>query len=271
MAVFPFAGFVGGLVSGRLPGLFAAILGTSLDSPAPFRYPLWLAAVLYVPGLLALLATRGEGAASEPANSGGAARAPLGFIVVFGVVALLRMTATGVVQSFFNVYLDSELHLAPATVGMLMATGQLWGGIAALCAPILMARSGKRRTYVTSSLWNAVSYLPLALIPHWAAAGTGFLGITAMGSIAQPTANVFGQEAVEPRWRTAVSSASVMAMGLGYSIAGLGGGQAVAAVGYRTVFLIAGVLPAAGALVFWAYFRAPRMAPVHGRAPDLAE
>lgn len=271
MAVFPFAGFAGGLVSGSLPQLFAGVLGTSLASPAPFRYPLWLAAALYIPGLLALLATRGDRASDSVAESREAGRAPTGIIVVLGAVALLRMTAAGAVQSFFNVYLDSELHLPPARIGTLMAIGQLLGGFAALAAPILMERRGKQRTFVAASLGASLGYLPLAFIPHWLAAGVGFLGITAMGSIAQPTVNVFGQDAVEPRWRTSVSGAAVMAMGLGYALAGLVGGRAITALGFRPFFTVVGFLPAAGALLFRTYFRLPRGRRVRGPAPELVE
>ncbi len=53
-ALVPLGGFVGSLAGGLLPGLFASLLGTSLNIPAPYRYPLMLAALLYLAGLAAM-------------------------------------------------------------------------------------------------------------------------------------------------------------------------------------------------------------------------
>ena len=257
-ALFPLAGFLGGTVAGALPAWFARVLGQPLTAPAPFRYPLWIAALLNIPGLIALLATRDDRDTGEAGEDRWAGPAPRNIILVVGVVAFARMTAAGALQSFFNVYLDTELGLAPSAIGAMMGTGQLMGGLAALSAPLLIARRGRRRTFVLSSLAVGVSYLPLVLLSQWLAAGAGFLGITAMSSISQPTLNVFGQEVVEPRWRSAVSAAAVMAMGLGYSVAGVVGGPVIAAFGYRTLFALTGTLPALGAMLFWGYFRPAR-------------
>ena len=57
-AMWPIAGFAGNLVGGVLPGIFAALMEASLDGPAPYRYPLFLAAVMIVPAALAVAATK---------------------------------------------------------------------------------------------------------------------------------------------------------------------------------------------------------------------
>jgi len=57
-ALGPLAGFVGSLIAGLLPGLFASSWGLSLDGPAPYRYPLWIAALLFIPAPLVMLSTR---------------------------------------------------------------------------------------------------------------------------------------------------------------------------------------------------------------------
>jgi MFS family permease len=257
-ALFPLAGFVGGTIAGGLPGAFAKMLGTTIAAPGPFRWPLWLAATLYVPGLIALLATAGHGAENDEGDGQTASPAPVRTILVIGIVSFMRMTAIGAMQSFFNVYLDAGLGLPPSAIGAIMGTGQLTGGVAALVAPMLISRFGRRRTFALGSVAVGVGYLPLALMPTWLAAGTSFFGITAMASICQPTLNVFGQEAVAPRFRAAVSSASVMAMGLGYSLAGIAGGPAISLFGYRPFFALTGALPALGAGLFWAFFRPGR-------------
>jgi MFS family permease len=51
------AGFGGSLIGGMLPGVFATVLGISREDPMSYRYLLFFAALLLVPGIIALLAT----------------------------------------------------------------------------------------------------------------------------------------------------------------------------------------------------------------------
>jgi len=99
----------------------------------------------------------------------------------------------------------------------------------------------------------AVSLLPLAIVPHWSAAGIGFMGVIALSSIRDPALNVYAMEVVSPAWRTAMSGAVMMAQGLSFSAVALGGGYAITTLGYRSPFLTGACLTAMGALLFWAY------------------
>jgi MFS family permease len=258
VALFPLAGFIGALFAGNLPALFGALLGTTPDAATPFQASLWLSTTIYALGLIAVLPTSETAAEDVGAAGRQRRRVPVGIIAALGMVALLRMAGTGAGQTFFNVYLDAALAVPTRRIGSAMAIAQLVGAAAALLAPILMARYGKRHTYVLACLGMALAFLPLALVPNWIAAGAAYVILWTMTSIADPAFQVFGQEAVTPEWRAAVSGASMTAQGLSWAIVGLVGGRAVVAFGYRSLFLIVAVLAAAAALVFWLYFRGPR-------------
>jgi MFS family permease len=253
-ALWPLAGFGGSLVGGFLPGFFATALGTSLDHPAPYRYPLLIAALLLVPALLALLdtreaivvRTRKEGAQTGPV--------PLGLIAIVALVVLLGAAGEGVARIFFNVYMDAGLGLPIAQIGVLAAAGQLVAVPAALAMPLLAARWGGGRTVFGGSLGIALSLLPLALIPHWSAAGAGFMGVIALVSIRNPANIIYAMEMVSPSWRSATSGAIFMSQGLSFAAMALGGGYAITVLGYSSLFLIGAGLTAAGAVVFWACF-----------------
>jgi len=257
-ALWPLAGFAGSLVGGLLPRLFATVMDASLDNPAPYRYPLLIAAVALIPTVVAMLATREISPAHIEETVAETGPAPYGLIALMALVVLLQSAGSGVARTFFNVYLDASLHVPTAQIGALSATGQLLAVPAALAAPLLMTRWGKSRTYVLGSLGMALGLLPLALIPHWGTAGLGFMGVMAPASIASPTITVYHQEIVSPGWRSAMSGATTMAGGLSWSAMALGGGYLITALGYRSLFLTGAGLTAAGALLFWAYFRVPR-------------
>ena len=272
LALLPLGGFVGSLIAGLLPGLFATTLGVSLDQPAPYRYPLFIAAALLVPGVLALLATRKTVARGPEVTMGEAGPLPIVVIALMALTYLLRSAGEGAVMTFFNVYMDAGRHVSTAIVGTVMALGRLLCVPASLAAPLAIARWGKGRTVVLGFCGMALGLLPVALVPHWVAAGLGFAGFYAMLSIISPAFFIYSQDAVSPGWRPAMSGATTMAQGVSMSGLALGGGYAITALGYRSPFLIAAVLSAAGALLFWACFlRGPRGELARAPAPDAAE
>ena len=69
---------------------------------------------------------------------------------------------------------------------------------------------------------------------------------------------MYSQGIVAPEWRGAMSGALMTGVGLINAAMALGGGYAVAIVGFRGLFLLGAALTAAGALLFWVYFRVPR-------------
>jgi predicted MFS family arabinose efflux permease len=208
--------------------------------------------------VVAILATRRASARLTQQTVAEAGPAPYGLIVLMALVVLLQLAGEGAARTFFNVYLNTALHVSTAQIGWLSAAGQLLSVPAALAAPPLMARWGKGRTYALASLGTAVCLLPVALGSHWGAAGLGFMGMVALASIARPANMVYHQEIVAPGWRATMSGATTMASALSWAAMAFGGGYLITALGYRRLFLTGAVITAAGVLLFWATFRVPR-------------
>jgi MFS family permease len=262
-AVLPLAAFAGSLLAGMLPGIYAYISGVPLTQAAPYRFPLWLAGLLLVPSVLVLLSThpvdgahRQPAAASAPAER--ASRGPWALIIAMALIMALRFGGRGAMGTFFNVYLDEGLGTPTTLIGALSATAQLLSVPAALAAPMLMARWGESRTIFRGIMGMALLALPLALAPHWTAAGFGFIGSTAVFSMTVGPVRLFSQELVSPRWRATMSSSFMMGAGLAFSAVSLAGGYVIVTFGYETLFLGAIVLMAAAGLLFWSLFRVPR-------------
>ena len=70
VALWPLAGFAGSLCGGLLPGLFSAFLGLPEDHPAPYRYPLLLAAGVLFISAGAIAATRSRPAENRRLGNG---------------------------------------------------------------------------------------------------------------------------------------------------------------------------------------------------------
>jgi predicted MFS family arabinose efflux permease len=175
-------------------------------------------------------------------------------IAVMALVVLLRAAGVGMSCTFFNVYLDEGLGVSTARIGLLFAIIQLSATPAALVMPLLSERWGNYKVVVGSTLGVAASMLPLALISHWAAATVGRMGVYALSSIADPAIGIYQMELVPPLWRSIMSGAVSMALGLSWTALAFGGGYLIAALGYRELFLLAGALTTAGTLLFGVLF-----------------
>ena len=228
--------FVGTLVGGLLPGLFANLLGESLDAPAPYRVSLWVGAILALVAVLPLWFVRpiASSTYSEQAED----RGPFPFWPIATVIAYvyLRHAGWATCQAFFNAYLDTDLRLSAAAIGLIGGAGQFLAILAPLLTPRLAAHRSNGWTLSVTTLAVAVSLIPLALARHWAAAGLGRLICVVASSIWLPALQSFQMERVDPRWRSLAYGAVAMGMGLGFSSTSLVGGYVIAARGYRTLF-----------------------------------
>jgi MFS family permease len=259
-AAGPLAAFAGSLVGGLLPGLFAAAFNMTLTQPAPFRYPLLLAALVLIVAILAMMATedlRDAPVAGRLVGGSGStvARAPYLLIAFLAFFIALQVTGEAMARTFFNVYLDAGLGVPTAQIGLIAALGQLVAVPAALLTPLSIERWGYRATYVGSTLLLAGSLLPLALVPTPAMAGLGFMGVMMLASVARPAISVFGMLLVAPAWRNLASGTTTMAVALSFACMGLLGGYLIVTLGYPALFLAGALFSALGGVLFWLYFR----------------
>jgi len=75
-----------------------------------------------------------------------------------------------------------------------------------------------------------------------------------MAALRRSSFAIFHQELVPARWRTAMSGATSMMSGVGYSAMALSGGYIIPIAGYSSLFLTGSVLTGIGAFLFWIYF-----------------
>jgi len=250
--------FVGSFVASFVPGALAALLGSSLVDPAPYRYTLLLAGALLFAGIPLFAATRPADAGLRHRAVKSKEKAPLALVAVMSLVVLLSAIGEGAANTFFNVYLDAGLSVATSRIGTLSAIARLLALPATMAMPLLATRAGKRRTVLLGHITGALCLFPMALLPHWLAVGGGFIGLTMVASFSHPASIAFQQESVRPRWRTAMSGATNMASGLGLAVAAFGGGYLVTGIGYGGLFLVGAAVALVAILVFWACFVAPR-------------
>lgn len=257
-ATIPAAAFVGSLVAGVLPGLIARSLGASLDDPEPYRMALLIGPVLILLALLPLSgADRGRSAA-QGVQQDRADSAPVGVLVLFGVIVFLAAIGESSARAFFNVYLNAGLGVPPAQIGAIMGMAQLLPIAAALSAPLLMARLGTGYAYVTAILVLSAFLLALAAFPALLAAALSFMGAIAAITMLSTVRDLFGQELVTPRWRTTAAGVLIIGLALGWAVAGVVGGYLIETTGFSAMFLVGAVAASMSALLLAGFLRQRR-------------
>ena len=111
---------------------------------------------------------------------------------------------------------------------------------------------------VVTTTVTAFSLVIMAVVPHWAAAGIGYTLLVGLRPLTQSVSSVVNLEIVPASWRGITSGVVSMSMGLGFTSMSLGGGYLIPALGFSGLYLLAALITAASALVFWLYFRVPR-------------
>ncbi len=265
-AIFSVSGFVGGLLGGLLPGLFSAVFALPVDAPAAYRFPLWIGALLLIPGIWT--ASRTTQVRPKPRARQARAlslqgllsfdRSYLWLLVAISVVRVLTVSGMAVSNTFFNVYMDQSLHVPTAQIGLIAAAARLISIPVALSMAAMAAKWGSYRLVIYACLGTAIALLPLALVPMVGAAAIGFIGIGAASVIRYPVFLVYSMELVREDQRQTMSGLSEMTAGISFSLMALLGGYIIAASGYTALFLTGAFLVFAGALFFAAFFRRPR-------------
>jgi MFS family permease len=272
-AVMALSGAVGSLAAGWLPGVFALRSGLNLEQPEPYRLALLLAPAAYLLGgytISRVSATPNQAEAPHLQKRG---RAPIAILVFLGFVIFLQSVGEGTMRVFYNVYLDTQLNVPVARIGTIMSIAQLVPILSSMFAPALIVFRGSGPAVVVATLLYAACLFLLAGIPYWLAAALALMGLMGFGAIMGASRGIFGQELVDPKWRTMSSAVATIGLALGWAVSASAGGVLAGLVGFQGVFFAGAIFTTLSATVLFVYLRLrespkARMTPAIGEGPD---
>lgn len=264
-AFFPLAGFVGSLVGGFLPGQFASLLTVTLDDPAPYRYALLLASLLFIPAIWAMSRVQeDEQAPYQKRETISWRSVPYALFVPLAMIMFLRTAGESAARYFFNVYLDTFFGLPTTQIGTIAAITLLLTVPAALITPAFAGKWGNDRTFFVGMIGMGCCMIPLALFQHPLVAAVSYICLMIFAAATKPTIYVYRLEIVTAVWWAAMSGTGGTAHGLGQAMSAFTGGYLITAVGFQTFYLLAALLTFCGAIGFWFFARQQRTVAVVG-------
>ncbi|MCB0007072.1 MAG: MFS transporter, partial [Anaerolineales bacterium] len=198
-AVQSLAAFSGSFVGGFLPELLAHFLGRPLDDPVTFLIPIQSLVVISLLAAIQVYRTVEPRQMASPAVTDKTrpglrmswAGIPLALILLISFIRLLQVAGLGAVTTFFNVYLDTELHVSTSGIGILTSLSRVIGVPAALLVPRLTRRFDNLPVAIVGTLLSALFLVPVALVPNWLAAGSGYIASRMMVSVRFPAFQIY--------------------------------------------------------------------------------
>lgn len=255
MVLLSLGGFVGSLVAGVLPGLIAKLTGMDADSATAYWITLWLTPITFMGGYYLLHITQPRSPVRMTATTQQAAGMPYLTLLFVGLLIFLQVSGESLVRPFYNLYLDSNLGMPLARIGVVFGIAQMLPIVLSLLTPSILARWGATRAMIVMSFANALCFLAMAFLLAWLAASASYIVFMSIAPIANVVRTVFSQESVDARWRTVVSTATNIGIVLSQALFTALGGFLIAGYGYRSLFLSGAMMALITALVAWLYLR----------------
>ncbi|CAN5804416.1 hypothetical protein BH10CHL1_BH10CHL1_48360 [soil metagenome] len=249
---------IGTVSGGLLPGWLAPMLGQTTQTPAPYQLALWIAAVLGIAALVPLFMLDKVGSVTFSDHAVHRGAFPTWLIVLVILHVYLSQSTWAICQTFCNPYMDTQLHLSAASIGLITGVGQSIAVLAPLITPALARRYNNGWTLMITTLGTGISLTALVLAPHWLAVGIGLLGMQTLNAVWMTALQVYQMEMVERHWRALAYGIVSMAMGFTFATVSLGGGYMATAWGYRSLFLLGVGTSIVGAALMWGMQRQPK-------------
>ena len=184
-----------------------------------------------------------------------AAGIPYLTLIFVGILIFLQVSGESLVRPFYNLYLDSNIGMPLARIGVVFGIAQMLPIAVSLLTPSILTRWGATRAMIAISFANALCFLAMAFILAWLAASASYIAFLSIASIANVVRTVFSQESVDAQWRTAASTATNIGIVLSQALFTALGGFLIAGYGYRSLFLSGVMMALISALITWIYLR----------------
>ncbi len=229
--------FLGASFGGFLPGFLMRQVGAGLDEAGAYNSVMWLNVAGYLCAALLLFKARPAPAMVQETRTAGASRMPAGLLIFMVILFSLQYSSENTLGMFMNVYFAKSLLVSTSLIGVIFGAARLLPFFLSPLQPVLINRLGAGRAMAAGYLLVAAGAVLMALIPTWEMTAAMFLLVYLVTNFIGTARNLFGQEAVEPRWRAAASAMVTIGMAVGGAVVGFGGSRLIAAIGFRGLFL----------------------------------
>ena len=215
-------GFIGSLVGGFLPGIFAILMYVPLDSPVTFQLTLIIWVCTSILGILPLLGLReptveedSSNTTEEPVPSLTEPKGHISIVARFVICSILIGLGAGLIVPLINVFFWEFYNLPTYLVGIIIGSGQATMATGVLLSPILSTRIGKVPAVVLTQALSLPFIVLLATVLNPVIAIASFLLRGALMNATMPIGQTLRMELVPSSWRPNLQALNSSAMSFG--------------------------------------------------------
>lgn len=229
------AGFLGNLLGGRIPDLYAASTATEADGLGALRAALLVAAGLQALGLIPVLNLRAGHHTPEPGGRTLAVqdRRTMTRLVTPNVLVGLGAGAT---IPFLNVFIEGKFNISYASLGTLFAWASLATAATALIQPWVVRRLGPLRAVLVVQASSLPFLALLGFAPELWLVTVALFTRGALMNAAGPVYSAHAMTVLSERDRPLYSAVNVIAWDMGWAISSVLAGVVRGALPFGTAF-----------------------------------
>lgn len=213
------AGFLGNLLGGRVPELYAAATGAAPDGLAALRAALLVSAAFQLVGLLPVLFLRPSGR-PRPQGRSFAVR-DKGTMTRLVAPNVLVGLGAGATIPFLNVFIEGKFHVDYASLGTLFAWTSLATAATVLVQPLLVRRLGQLPAVLVVQAASLPFLAVLGFAPQLWMVSAALFTRGALMNAAGPVYSAYAMSALPDEDRAMYSAVNTIAWDLCWAISSL--------------------------------------------------
>ncbi|GAA5503413.1 hypothetical protein Dxin01_03170 [Deinococcus xinjiangensis] len=228
------AGFLGNMLGGRVPEIYAAATQTAPNGLEALRMALYVATALQLLGLIPVLFLRPTGK-TKPTGRSFAVRdkATMARLVLPNVLVGLGAGAT---IPFLNLFIEGKFQINYASLGNLFAWTSLATAATALLQPLLVRRLGQLQAVLLVQASSLPFLAMLGFAPHLWMVTLALFTRGALMNAAGPVYGAYAMTALPEEDRPMYSAVNVIAWDLGWAVSSLLSGVVRGVLPFTTAF-----------------------------------
>lgn len=233
-AMFTAAGFVGNIVGGRIPELYAAANNVPVHGLEALRTALLVATGLQVLGLIPVLFLRPSGKTRPEGRSFAVKdKRTMARLVLPNILVGLGAGAT---IPFLNVFVEGKFNIDYASLGSLFAWTSLATAATALLQPLLVKKMGQIQAVLVVQAASLPFLAMLGFAPHLWMVTAAMFTRGALMNAAGPVYSAYAMSSLPEEDRQMYSAVNTIAWDLGWAASSIGSGVVRGWLPFSTAF-----------------------------------
>ncbi|MFC3862835.1 MFS transporter [Deinococcus antarcticus] len=233
-AMFTAAGFVGNIVGGRIPELYAAANNVPVHGVEALRTALLVATGLQVLGLIPVLFLRPSGKTRPEGRSFAVKdKRTMARLVLPNILVGLGAGAT---IPFLNVFVEGKFNIDYASLGSLFAWTSLATAATALLQPLLVKKMGQIQAVLVVQAASLPFLAMLGFAPHLWMVTAAMFTRGALMNAAGPVYSAYAMSSLPEEDRQMYSAVNTIAWDLGWAASSIGSGVVRGWLPFSTAF-----------------------------------